>query len=94
MSAADTKTTEAVMHEYYNLVRNARLVIKRDQPKLTVIDAKNVRYLFFIKAAKNDCIDLDIKNDPFGLLIFDGIKQPVLVDMANIETDLGFYFAK
>ena len=39
-------------------------------------------------------IDLNDKNDICGLFLFDGKKDPALVDMPNIDTQLGFYFSK
>jgi len=43
---------------------------------------------------KVEVIDLNTKNDPCGLFVFNGQKPPLLVDMTNIDTDLGFYFSK
>jgi hypothetical protein len=37
---------------------------------------------------------LNDKNDPFGIFLFDGVQSPRLVDMTNIESELGFYFSK
>jgi hypothetical protein len=92
-SATDARIFQGSMHEYYYLVRNAHSVIKKNFPQLKIIEAKNVRYLLFTRADKNtDCIDLDTKNDVFGLFVFDRKKPPLLVDMANIESELGFYF--
>jgi hypothetical protein len=54
-----------------------------------------VRYLLFQKKGGGaDCIDLNIKNDARGLIIFNAQKSPQLVDMTNIETELDFYFKK
>ena len=53
-----------------------------------------VRYILFEPAdGRNECIDLDSLNDPCGILIFDRNKEARLVDMTNIDTELGFYFA-
>ena len=94
-SVTDTKIFEATIHEYFYLTRNAHFVIKKYYPHLKIIEGKNVRYLLFIRADKStDCIDLDTKKDVYGLFIFDRRKPPLLTDMANIETDLGFYFSK
>jgi len=94
-SVTDTRVYEGSMHEYYYLMRNAHFVIKKNMPQLKIIEAKNVRYLLFINADKSEnCIDLDTKNDAYGLFVFDRQKPPRLLDMANIESELGFYFSK
>lgn len=94
-SITDKQIFDATMHESYYLTSTARLVIKRDMPKLKIIEAKNVRYLLFKYANKtSQCINLDEKNDAYGLFLFNKIKPPVLVDLANIETQLSFYFSK
>ncbi len=60
---------------------------------MKIIEAKNVRYLLFVRDNKQrHCIDLNSKNDAYGLFFFDSKKPPRLSDMANIETDLGAYF--
>jgi hypothetical protein len=92
-SVTDVRVFDGSMHEYYYLMRNARSVIKKYFPQLKIIEAKNVRYLLFIGANKErDIIDLDSKNDAYGLFVFDRKKSPQLLDMANIESELGFYF--
>lgn len=94
-SVTDARIFEGSMHEYFYLVRNAHLVIKKYFPKLKIIEAKNVRYLLFTRAAnKPDCIDLDKKYDPYGLFLFDGQTPSGLLDMSNIETEIGLYFGK
>jgi hypothetical protein len=94
-SLTDPSVYEANMHEYFYLVKTAHLAIKKDLPQLRIIEAINVRYLLFINADKTEnCIDLDKKFDPYGLFLFDRKAPPHFVDMANIETELGFYFSK
>lgn len=94
-SISDAKMFDGSMHEYYYLMRNARSVIKKYFPKIKIIEAKNVRYLLFIGADKRkNIIDLNAKNDTYGLFVFDRKKPPQLLDMANIESELGFYFSK
>lgn len=86
---------EAQMHEYFFQMRNARMVLNRERKHIKLAEAKNVRFLLFIKNNKDAvCIDLDTKNDPYGLILFDGKKNPTLIDMMNIETQLNFYFDK
>jgi len=94
-SVTDAGVYEGSMHEYFYLMRNAHFAIKKNMPQLKIIEAKNVRYLLFINADKSEnCIDLDTKNDPYGLFVFDRQKPARLLDMANIDSELGFYFSK
>ena len=94
-SVTEAGIFDGSMHEYYYLMRNAHFVIKKTIPQLKIIDVKNARYLLFTGADKNtECIDLDSKNDAYGLFVFDRQKPPRLLDMANIESELGFYFTK
>ena len=89
---SDSMVFDGSMHEYFYQMRNARMVIKKSWPHLTITEAKNYRYLLFIK--KNNTregIDLNTKNYTHGLFVFDGIKSPLLVDMTNIETEISFY---
>ena len=80
------------MHEYFYMMRNARMVIKKTWPGLKITEAKHYRYLLFIKKdGSKECIDLDKYNDIYGLFVFDGKKSPQLVDMMNIETQVSFY---
>jgi len=85
---------ESSMHEYFYQFRNAHNVLKQHWPYIKIIEAKNIRYLQFIKKDRHrEIIDLNMKNDAFGLFVFDGVQQPVLVDLTNIESELGFYFS-
>lgn len=94
-SVTDARIFDGSMHEYFYLMRNAHIVIRKYYPKLQIIEAKNVRYLLFTGAdKKNNCIDLDTKNDAYGLFIFNMKKPPRLTDMADIESELRFYFLK
>jgi len=93
--ASGTGAFESNMHEFEFLTKTARIVIHRNRPNLQVYEATHFRYLLFVK---NDgtrvCIDLDTKPDPYGLFFFDAEKDPLYTDLANVDTDLGFYFAK
>ncbi len=89
----DTSVYKAIMHDYFYQVRNARKVVGESRPALPIIDAKNYRYLLFWKRNESSkCVDLDRQKDLYGILLFDGKKDPVPVDMPNINTALGFYF--
>lgn len=86
---------ESNMHEFEFLTKTARIVIQRNMPHLHIYEATHHRYLLFVKNDSNSiCIDLDTKSDPYGLFFFDNKKDPLYADLANIDTDLGFYFAK
>jgi hypothetical protein len=80
------------MHEYFYMMRNARAVIKKEWPGLKIIEAKNYRYLLFIKKdGSKQCIDLDNYENSHGLFVFDRKKSPLLVDMMNVDTQVSFY---
>ena len=82
------------MHDYFYQMRNARLVLKKYYPNIKIKEVKNVRYLLFERAdGKKEYVDLNTKDEPCGLFIFDGKKEPKIVDMMNIDTELGFYFS-
>lgn len=94
-SITDTGIFESTMHEYFYLMRYSRIVLTKYYPDIEIIEVKNARHLIFEKpGGRKECIDLNTKNDPWGIFIFDRKKAPRLVDMTNIETELGFYFVK
>jgi hypothetical protein len=85
---------ESQMHEYFFQMRNSRMVLKKNWPSITIIEAKNVRYLVFIKA-NNDSAFVDLNNfDSSGMFLFNTKKDPHPADMMNIDSELSFYFAK
>lgn len=84
-----------ITHDCYYQMQNARLVLKKYWPQIRIIETSKARYLLFAKTNKSKiCIDLNNKNDICGLFLFDRKKDPVLADMPNINTVLGFYFSK
>ncbi len=86
---------DLLTHNCHYQMENARVVIKTHWPKIKIIEASAFRYLLFQKTNNSKvCIDLNDKNDICGVFLFDGKKDPVLVDMPNIDTQLGFYFSK
>jgi len=86
---------DMLTHDCHYQMQNARIVIKKYWPQIHVVEASKARYLIFVKTDESKiCIDLDNKNDICGLFLFDTKKNPVLVDMPNIDTELGFYFSK
>lgn len=88
----DSAIFEASMHEYFYQMRNARMSINRDFPRLTIVEAKNIRYLSFSGNGIDTVIDLNTRNDPYGLFLFQPGAGPHVTDMMNIDTELGFYF--
>ena len=88
----DPMAFDGTMHEYFYQMRNARMVIKKTWPGLTIIESTKYRFLLFIK--KNNTrehIDLDTKSDSHGLFVFNVKRSPLMVDMTNIETEISFY---
>lgn len=91
-SQTDSIVFDGSMHEFFYQMRNARMVIKKTWPDLKITEARNYRYLLFVALDKTrHCIDLDTKNDAYGLLVFNQKKLPLTVDMMNIETEISFY---
>jgi hypothetical protein len=86
---------ESLTHDCFYQMRNARMVLKKYWPQVRIIETSKARYLLFIRAdKKNICIDLNNKNDICGVYLFEKDKDPQLIDMMNIDTELGFYFKK
>jgi len=86
---------DMITHDCHYQMQNARMVLKEYWPQVRIIETSKARYLLFVKADKSKiCIDLNNKNDICGLFLFDRKKDPVLADMPNINTELGFYFSK
>lgn len=86
---------EGLMHDCFFQMRNAHIVLKKYYPKIKIIESTKARYLLFVKEDKSKtCIDLNSKNDICGMYIFNTEKNPQLVDMANVDTELEFYFQK
>lgn len=86
---------ESLMHDCFFQMRNARLVLQKYWPRIRIIETSKARYLLFIKADKTKTIiDLNSKNDICGIFLFDSKQDPELIDMMNVDTELGFYFKK
>jgi len=91
----DPQKFEADMHEFVFLIKTAKKVIGSNMPKLPITEAKNKRYLLFIgEHGFRSSIDLDGLPDACGLIICDKDKKPQPVDMANTDSEIGFYFSK
>lgn len=88
-----SKDFESETHNWYYQVRNARMVIGKNWPQVHIMETFRARYLLFIKKDQQKAmIDLDKQGDMCGIFLFDGKKDPELVDMMNIDSFLGFYF--
>ncbi len=86
---------DMLTHDCHYQIQNARIELKKYWPRLKVVDATKARYILFVKTDETKiCVDLNDKNDICGLFLFDTKKNPVLVDMPNVDTELGFYFNK
>ena len=86
---------DMLTHDCHYQMQNARIVLTKYWPQLHVVEATKARYILFVKKNGSKIwIDLNNKNDICGLFLFDTKKDPVLVDMPNIDTELGFYFSK
>ncbi len=91
----DAMIFESTMHDCFYQMRNSRNSLQKNWPEIKIVEIKNVRYILFKPAVgRHECIDLNIQNDPCGILIFDGNKKARLVDMTNIDSELGFYFSE
>jgi hypothetical protein len=89
----DKRIFEGSMHEYFYQQRNAGIFLKQYWPGLKIYEAKNFRYLRFIKSDKQaEIVDLDKSNDACGIYIFDPGKSPLQIDMMNVETQVDQYF--
>lgn len=84
---------ETTTHEGFYQMRNARIVLKKYWPQIKIIEADNIRYLFFVKTGNGKTtIDLNTNGNLYGMYMFDPRMEPQVADMMNIETALGFYF--
>jgi hypothetical protein len=90
----DTMMFESDTHDCFYMMRNARLLMKKEWPKIKILETSNARFLLFINpGGRSRCIDLNQRGDMCGIFLFDGKKEPEAVDMSNIDTALNFYFS-
>jgi hypothetical protein len=91
----DESVFESLTHDCYYQMRNAKQVIQKERPEIKIILASTVRFLIFTNANGNSkTIDLNQVNDICGIFLFDPAKDPVRINMTNIDSELGFYFRK
>jgi len=94
-AVTDTMVFESNQHDCFYQMRYSRISLHKNRPGIKIIEARNVRYVLFNgNDGRNECIDLDSLYDPCGVLVFDGNKKARVVDMTNIDSELGFYFSK
>ena len=80
-------------HDGYFEMRYAKQVIQRYWPKIKIAETCTHRWLLFRRATGAvRLIDLNADNDICGVFLFDGTKDPIRVDMPNIDTQLWYYF--
>ena len=70
----------ADMHEFEFLTKTARSALKKNYPNLKIVDVQKARFILFVKADNtSELIDLDTKNDPYGLFAFNRKDPPRLM---------------
>lgn len=83
----------STVHEMFYQMRNSKIVIKKSYPHLKIVDLTNFRFILFKKKdGSQQIVDLDNYNDARGLIMTNGINNPQLADMTNIDTELFRYF--
>ena len=85
---------ESLIHDCFFQMRNARLVIQKYWPEIQIVESSKFRYLVFLKANSHQIIDLNTVNDICGIYLFDSLRNPVRINMTNIDSELGFYFQR
>ena len=79
---------ESSMHEYSYQIRNARQYLKEHWKHISIMDADKYRYLVFRKIDGSvSIIDLN-KQDACGMFTFDRVRDPLLIDMTNVDTQV------
>ena len=92
-AANDSMIFESMTHDCYYQMNNARLLMQKAWPQVSIQETNAARYLLFItNNGDSISIDLDTKNDMCGIILFNGVKQPLMIDMMNIDTELNTYF--
>jgi hypothetical protein len=94
-AVSDTMIYESTMHDCFYQMRNARNSLKKNWLAIKIVEVSKARWILFrLLNGTSEYIDLDTLNDPCGILLFDGHKKARLVDMMNIDSELGFYFTQ
>jgi len=86
---------ESMQHESFFQQRNARIVLHQHWPAIRIIETSKARWIGFLKKdGSRVYVDLDTKNDMAGIFLFGTQKDPLLIDMMNVDTELSNYFKK
>ena len=89
----DTAVFESLQHECFYQQRNARIETSTYYPSVKIIEVNRAAVLLFISKDNTHIVDLNKRQDPCGLFLFNGKNEPRLADLTNIETELGQYFS-
>jgi len=93
-SSAGPQIYESITHDCFFQMRNARAVLKKYWPGLRIKEVEDTRYIMFVKQ-DNSITRYDLDSLEFcGMVLFDGIQDPKIADMTNVDTELEFYFSK
>lgn len=88
----DSNAFEGMQHESFYQMRFSRITVENKWPQIAIQNAKNYRYLKFLKEnGSSVIIDLNSIPDVYGSYLFNRKKEPVLTDMTNIETVIANY---
>lgn len=91
-SITDPQILDGTLHELQFQIKYSKKVIRSNWRELNIVDAQNVRFLVFKHdTGIQNIIDLDAYDDPYGLIVFNGNKHPVWIDMTNLEQGLHYY---
>jgi hypothetical protein len=93
-SKLDPGLLETMLHEYFYQLRNARLVLQQHWKEVTMVEATKARWISFEDPTTGNktIIDLDKNNELYGIYLFNPGKEPLFIDMVNIDTEAGFYY--
>jgi hypothetical protein len=94
-SVNDKMAFESMQHDCYFQMKYAREMIQRYSKDIFIRDVSKARWILFVKEHEGQkLIDLDAIHDMCGVILFDGMKDPIRIPMTTIETGLGIYFKK
>jgi hypothetical protein len=86
---------ESNVHECIYLLQFSRNVLQNNWPNIKIVETWNAGFILFKSEEGNkEYIDLNARKDFCGIFLFDGHKKALFADLANIATELGFYFSK
>jgi hypothetical protein len=84
---------QSLSHEYYYQQKTAKVDLINNLPNVKLYEVVNSRYLLFIHTNKKESIiDLNNIGTFSGCFIFNGVKEPVQVDMMSFMNEAYYYF--